>query len=148
MPELIEDTIRITNETANLVVVREFVTRMVDQSDVLKSDKNKIILAVDEAVSNIIEHAYEEGRTGSIEVQVKSSSESFEIYIRDSGKHFNPDDVSPIDIEEHVKAGRRHGLGIFIMRQIMDEVEYRYKEGLENELRLVKYLQGSNAGDA
>jgi serine/threonine-protein kinase RsbW len=141
MPEVVEDLIRITNETQNLAVVREFVTRMVQRSAVDRKVVNKIILAVDEAVSNIIEHAYEEGRSGTIEVQVKSDAQIIEITIRDSGKHFDPDRVEPVrDIGDHVKSGRRHGLGIFIMRQIMDEVQYTYKEGVENELRLVKYI--------
>lgn len=140
MPELVEDVIRITNETANLAVVRDFLTRMIDGSAVDPKDKNKIILAVDEAVSNIIEHAYEEDRTGTIEVQVKSAPQLFEIVIRDSGKHFDPERIENVDMGAHLKAGRRHGLGIFIMRQIMDEVQYSYKEGVENELRLVKYL--------
>lgn len=145
---VIDDTITISNQTENLVRVREFITRMVAQSGVRKKDENKIILAVDEAVSNIIEHAYEEQREGTIEIQVRADGERFEILIRDSGKHFNPEDIMPVNIHEHVRAGKRHGLGIFIMRQIMDEVEYRYKEGVENELRLVKYIKGTGAGGA
>ncbi len=145
MPEPFVEQIRITNETQNLVVVRDFITRMVQKSGLRKSDENKIKLAVDEAISNIIEHAYEAGRSGTIDIEVRSTLELFEIYIRDSGKHFDPGDLPNIDIQSHVKTGRRHGLGIFLMRQIMDEVEYRYKEGLENELRLVKYVQAAGS---
>ncbi len=137
-----ENMITITNESANLVRVREFVTARVKTSQVKQKDENKIILAVDEAVSNIIEHAYEENREGTIEVEINSDDQCWEVLIRDSGKQFNPEAVMPVDIQEHVKTGKRHGLGIFIMRQIMDEVEYRYKAGYENELRLVKYLKG------
>ncbi len=138
-----DNVLTITNESVHLVMVREFITAWVKQSSVKQKDENKIILAVDEAVSNIIEHAYEENREGTIDVEVNADEERFEVLIRDSGKHFNPEAVQSVDIEQHVKAGKRHGLGIFIMRQIMDEVEYRYKEGCENELRLVKYLRGS-----
>ena len=43
-------------------------------------------------------------------------------------------------MREHVKIGSKKGLGIFLMRQIMDEVRYQFKEGISNELLLVKYI--------
>jgi anti-sigma regulatory factor (Ser/Thr protein kinase) len=49
--------------------------------------------------------------------------------------------VDTPDIAEHVAAGRRNGLGIFLMRQIMDEVKYTFVQGFRNELRMVKYVR-------
>ncbi len=139
---ILHDQIVISNETRNLVVVRDFITRLVGQSRLRPEDENRVILAVDEAVSNIIEHAYQETRAGTIEVEVTCDEERFTIVIRDSGKKFDPDKVdSDIDIEEHVREGRRNGLGILIIRQIMDEVVYRFKEGIQNELKLVKLIR-------
>ncbi len=135
------DRIRITNQTKNLILVREFITKMAGRSRLPKGDENKVILAVDEAVSNIIEHAYDEGLEGEVEIEVASDDTRFAIMIRDSGKSFDPRRIDPrIDIKDHVRQGKRHGLGIFIMRQIMDEVNYSFKEGVQNELRLVKYI--------
>ncbi|MBI4617998.1 MAG: ATP-binding protein [Planctomycetes bacterium] len=139
----IHERIQITNETKNLIVVREFMTKMVGLSRLRKEDENKVILAVDEAISNIIEHAFEETRTGEIEIEVDADDARFAVTIRDSGKEFDPKKLDPgVNILDHVKQGKRHGLGIFIMRQIMDEVNYIFKEGVQNELRLVKYING------
>ena len=56
------------------------------------------------------------------------------------GEGFDPDRIKEPNMAEHVRAGRKSGLGIFLMRQIMDEVTYRFREGVPNRLRLVKYL--------
>ena len=45
------------------------------------------------------------------------------------------------DMKEHVQRGHKKGLGIFLMRQIMDEVRYKFKDGVKNELTLVKFIR-------
>lgn len=64
----------------------------------------------------------------------------FEVVIYDTGCSFNPKDVTTPDIQQFIREGRRGGLGVFLMRKIMDEVEYVFQEGIRNELRMVKYL--------
>ena len=138
----IHDRIVISNETKNLVVVREFITRMVGLSPLRPEDVNRVILAVDEAVTNIIEHAYRETRSGTVEVDVTSDQDRITILIRDSGKKFDPDEIdTDFDVEARAREGKRNGLGLLIIRQIMDEVVYRFKECVQNELRLVKYIR-------
>src|SRR5262245_18592222 len=141
MTETLNDRLIVTNDTKHLIVVREFVSRMVKQSRVTKEAENKIILAVDEAVTNIIEHGYDQGVNGSIEIEVEVDATQFKIVIRDTGRVFNPEAVPLPDMKEHFKSGRKKGLGLFLMRQIMDEVRYRYKDGVKNELTLVKYTK-------
>ena len=141
MTETLNDRLIVTNDTKHLIVVREFVSRMVKQSRVTKEAENKIILAVDEAVTNIIEHGYDQGVNGSIEIEIEVDSSQFKIVIRDTGRVFNPESVPLPDMKEHFKSGRKKGLGLFLMRQIMDEVRYRYKDGVKNELTLVKYTK-------
>ena len=136
----LHDLLTIQSQTENLCLVREFVARTIDASRLPIPLHNRIILAVDEAISNIIEHGYESDRNGRIEIEVDSSLTRYTVAIRDSGRSFHPEQIETIDIQNHVRKGRRNGLGIYIMRQIMDEVEYTFKEGIENELRLVKYI--------
>lgn len=133
-------TVTIPNETAQLETVRVFVRETLAAAAVGNGLVNRLSLAIDEAVSNIIVHGYETDRRDTIEVRVHVSPGRFEVTIRDSGKSFQPKDGREIDLEAHVQAGRRSGLGIFLMRQVMDEVEYSFREGLQNELRMVKYL--------
>ena len=141
MGETLKDRIVVSNDTKHLVVVREFISRLVLQSRLSRDDENKIILAVDEAVTNIIEHGYDEGVEGSIELEVETDGVQFKIMIRDTGRIFNPDTIPMPDLTDHVRAGKKKGLGIFLMRQIMDEVRYRFKDGVKNELTLVKYVR-------
>jgi len=105
---------------------------------------NMIALAVDEAVANIMEHG---GNNPGCEIQVvlDVNPERFEVRIRDSGEGFDPNAAPEVNIREHVKAGRKGGLGIFLMRRIMDEVNYTFKQGVHNELQMVKYIDAAKA---
>lgn len=136
-----KDKLVVTNDTKYLIVVRDFISRMIKQSRVTREDENKIILAVDEAVTNIIEHGYEPGIEGLIEIEIDCEETQLKVVIRDSGRVFNPEAVPNPDMGKHMKMGRKKGLGIFLMRQIMDEVRYRFKDGVKNELTLVKYTK-------
>lgn len=141
MGETLKDRLVVTNDTKYLIVVREFISRLVQQSRLSRDDENKIILAVDEAVTNIIEHGYDDGVEGSIEIEVEVDEAQFKVMIRDTGRIFNPESIPTPDLTDHVKLGKKKGLGIFLMRQIMDEVRYRFKDGIKNELTLVKYVR-------
>ena len=132
--------LRIQSETEGLKAVREFVGEVVRASQMDALLQNRITLAIDEAVTNIIKHAYEEGRKDWIEIQIDVSPTRFLVVILDTGRSFNPKRVDPLDIADNIQRGHQGGLGIFLMRQIMDEVEYTFREGIKNELRMVKYL--------
>jgi anti-sigma regulatory factor (Ser/Thr protein kinase) len=137
----LKDRLTVSNDTRHLVAVREFIGRMSKRPEMPPEDAHKIILAVDEAVTNIIEHGYNRGEKGSIEIEAEWEGDKFRVTIRDSARVFNPESIPSPVVEEHVKAGRKKGLGLFLMRQIMDEVKYRYKDGVQNELTLVKYAR-------
>ena len=141
MGETLKDRLVVTNDTKHLIVVRDFISRLIRQSRLDRQEENKIILAVDEAVTNIIEHGYDEGADGSIELEVEAAENHFQIIIRDTGRVFNPESIPNPDMKEHVQRGHKKGLGIFLMRQIMDEVRYKFKDGVKNELTLVKFIR-------
>lgn len=143
MGKIIHREIVIPNDTRYLAQVRGVVREVVGESDFPTEEMSRVILAVDEAVTNIMEHAYEHDIEGELEIEMvlEADNTRFEVIIRDSGKSFDPNDVDDPDLEEHVKSGRRRGLGIFLIRRIMDEVHYDYRTGIRNELRLVKYAR-------
>ncbi len=130
--------LRITNETKNLSLVRQVVGEVLDRTPFGKDDKAKIILAVDEAVANVVEHAYE-GKKGDIDLVFFLDEDRLEITIRDNGKKFNPELIPTPDIHEHIKRGLKGGLGMFLMRKIMDEVRYSLDSTYVNELVMVKF---------
>jgi serine/threonine-protein kinase RsbW len=132
----------ITNETKNLSLVRQVVGEVLERTAFGKDDKAKIILAVDEAVANVVEHAYE-GRKGEIEIHLVLDPEKIEITIRDNGKKFQPEAITTPDIHEHITRGLKGGLGMFLMRKIMDEVRYSLDSTFVNELVMVKFCPGA-----
>lgn len=144
MTDNVHRELLIPNSTRFLATVRQAVSDVVQESAFPDKDIHRIILAVDEAVANIMEHAYEsvEGESElSINLMLDADATKFEVVIHDSGKEFDPSEVESPDMSEHVAAGRRNGLGIFLMRQIMDEVKYTFVQGFRNELRMVKYVR-------
>lgn len=130
--------LRITNETKNLSLVRQVVGEILERTPFGKDDKAKIILAVDEAVANVVEHAYQ-GEKGEIDIQFILDDERIEITIRDNGRKFNPELIPTPDIHKHIKDGLKGGLGMFLMRKIMDEVRYSLDSTYVNELVMVKF---------
>lgn len=141
MSALVQEQLVISNDTRYLIVVRDFVARMVRQSRLPAGEENKIILAVDEAVTNIIEHGYDHDEEGQIEIFVEIHADRVVFRILDQGRSFDPGVQGNIVMEEHIRSGKKKGLGIFLMRRIMDEVKYVFREGRRNELQLVKVIR-------
>ncbi|MFP4368413.1 MAG: ATP-binding protein [Candidatus Kapaibacterium sp.] len=106
-------------------------------------DAQKIALAVDEACSNLIQHAYNFDKKRKIGIAFSCEGYKFIIRIYDDGIPFDPKEVTPPDMKEYFKEFRRGGLGIHIIRKIMDEIEYIPGSGKNgrNLLELRKNLQ-------
>ena len=143
MADCFKDELVVSNETTNLVCVREFVLTSLRKTKLSGIEHGKIVLAVDEAVSNIMRHAYEDFSKGTrtIIIEFEADDKKVTFRLRDSGREFDPTGVSDPDILEHVKQGRRYGLGLFLMRRIMDEVKFVFRAGIENMLTMVKYIR-------
>ena len=135
-------TLSISNERSQLREVRAFVAEVIRSGGIPPAFENGILLAVDEAVTNIITHAYSEDRRDTIEIEIRIDAAAFRVAIRDSGLSFDPQTVAEPDIEYKLSTGQRHGLGVFLMRRFMDEVEYLFHQGVRNELKMTKYLHG------
>ncbi len=141
MHEPVKQRLKIANETRYLASVREAVHEVVVRGEFPLELLNKVTLAVDESVTNVMEHAYEDDLEGElfIEITLEATGERLSAVICDRGKIFDPTAVPLPDLKAHVDEGRRHGLGIFLMREIMDEVTYTSHPDGRNELCLVKY---------
>ena len=96
-------------------------------------------LALEEAVTNVINYAYPKGTDGLVEIEAVLEEKSLEFIITDSGTPFDPTTRPDADITLSVEDRPIGGLGIYLVRQIMDEVTYRWKDG-KNRLTLIKKL--------
>jgi serine/threonine-protein kinase RsbW len=137
-------TKRILSRTESLVEVREFVDAAARAFGFSEEDVSNIILAVDEACTNIIKHAYQYAKDEKIEISIFRSTRSFEIRIYDNGKAFDPSLIRPPDLKEHIGHKRRGGLGVYLMKRLMDKVEYNFNPGKRNEVRLIKYRSNAS----
>ncbi len=133
------ETIHIESRTDRLIAVREFVSDAARQFGFSDEDVSKIALAVDEACTNIIKHAYKYDPNRSITITVQGEKTAFQVIITDTGTQFNPESVHAPDMREYMQHYRRGGLGIYLMKSLMDKIEYHMEPGKPNEVRLTKY---------
>jgi serine/threonine-protein kinase RsbW len=135
-----QQKLTISNDMAYLSQVRDLVNRGVIQGGFPTHFLNRLQIAIDEAITNIIEHGYAEEPRGNatIDLQIDVTTERFCIRIIDRGRAFDPNQMSDVDIQQHVAGGKTGGLGVFLMRKIMDQVDYHYQVGKENLLTLIK----------
>lgn len=142
MSQAIHRELTIPSRTPYLAQVRRLVLDMAGTGIFPGGDGELVALAVDEAVANVMEHAFTEDvpeAQQEIRVILDVGDGCFRALIRDSGRRFDPSRVPEVDIGQHVRQGRKGGLGIFLIRRIMDEVAYEFYESQYNELKLVKY---------
>ncbi|MBI5326036.1 MAG: ATP-binding protein [Ignavibacteriae bacterium] len=107
-----------------------------------ENEANKITLAVDEACTNLIKHSFNFDKSKEFCVTVEPTSMKFIVKILDKGTPFNPLDVSETNMNEYFKDYRKGGLGIQIMRSVMDEITYNPSgiDNNENILTLTRYV--------
>ena len=94
--------------------------------------------AVDEACSNIIEHAYGEENIGDIKISIDYNERGLVIIIRDNGQPFDPKKIKKPNLSDHLEKREDHGLGLYMMKQWMDEVHFEFTKQ-ENVLTMIKY---------
>ncbi len=135
----------VESRTENLEHARRFVGDLARAAGFSPEDVSKIELAVDEACTNIIKHAYKYDPSRSISVVVTVSRRNaarpkFTVLIRDTGMSFDASRYHDPDMAEYFRKYRVGGLGIMLMKKLMDEVVYTVEPGRPNEVILVKYL--------
>jgi serine/threonine-protein kinase RsbW len=101
-------------------------------------------LAVDEACTNIIEHAYQGEGRGDIALRCEAGPGELTITIEDQGKRFDPNEVPEPQLNTSLEDMQVGGLGLYFMRQVMDAVEFSYEDG-SNKLVLVKRRDGTDS---
>ena len=137
-------SIQIESKTEELIAVRDFVSLAAQEFGFSDEDVSKIALAVDEACTNVIKHAYRYDVTKDLKVSIRGKKNSFEVTIHDNGRIFDPNGVKPPDMKEYLSHFRKGGLGVYLMKSLMDKVEYDIKPGSPNQVRLTKYLQSKD----
>lgn len=100
-----------------------------------------IQLAVDEACANVVDHAYEGVEAGDIEVSCGLEGHVLTVRVKDWGRGFDLATVVDPDLQAPLEERTLGGLGLFLVRQVMDDVEFRTDPDLGNELTMSKRLE-------
>jgi anti-sigma regulatory factor (Ser/Thr protein kinase) len=117
-------TLHFVAKFENLDAIREFVGGIATRGGFSDKEIYNIKLATDEAASNIIEHAYEGVRNGIIEISCGLQKNSIIVILVDHGESFDPSAVPMPDLKADLSERQVGGLGIYLMRKLMDEVRY------------------------
>lgn len=133
----IKYTMSVQASTEHLAKVRDFVAKYASEFGFKKQDVADIRLAVDEAYTNIIKHSYKNNSQKSVDIQLGYNGNEFWISLLDTGESFDPLSYTEPDIRQKIKEKKRGGVGVYLIRELMDDVEYLNK-GPTNEIRMVK----------
>jgi serine/threonine-protein kinase RsbW len=124
----------------NLAVIRRFVEDAMTALGIDPATIASTVLAVDEAASNIITHGYQ-GQPGNIEIDVQREKSTLVVSLRDRAPPFDLTSVPTPDLAVPLEERVVGGLGIHLIRQMMDKVICRMTPQGGNELLLIKRLE-------
>jgi serine/threonine-protein kinase RsbW len=128
----------------NLEPIARFVAQATEDAGLSERAAYAVQMAVDEACSNIIEHAYGGEGIGSIDCVYEVTTDRLIITLRDKGRPFDPSLVSDPDFDVQLEDRVLGGLGVYLIRQLMDAVDHRYEPEEGNVLTLVKCRETSS----
>jgi anti-sigma regulatory factor (Ser/Thr protein kinase) len=120
----------------------DFVTHCAKDCGLTESQVYAVQLAVDEAATNIIEHAYKNHTLEDFEITCEKVPEGLSVVLHDRGNAFDPASIPQPLIDVPLEELRSRGLGVFLMRKMMDVVEYEFSPDDGNTLRMVKKKGG------
>jgi serine/threonine-protein kinase RsbW len=127
----------VPSETSFLALVRELTKGMARSAGFDEPTSDRLALAVDEATTNVIEHAYHGAADREVEVRFVDGGPDFRVEVLDTGDMVDPRAVPRVDLQRYAVEGRKGGLGVHLMEKIMDSVTFR-RSARRNVCCLVK----------
>lgn len=137
--------LKIPSVTENLFLIREFIIKIASKAGFDSEIQEQIALAVDEACTNVIKHAHNFDAKRAIDINVVLDSQKMTISIVDKGKGFDVNKLQTPDLEKFAKESRHGGLGIYLMKTLMDDVQYIFNPGIKNQVQMTKYYQSQKS---
>jgi len=131
--------LEIDSKLENLPLIANFVDEVLERFGTDPASAYRVQLAVDEACTNVIKHAYG-GGIGPMRLEMELIGDNLVINVNDNGKPFAPDTIPPPDLDADLEKRRVGGLGIYFMKKIMDEVSYSFDSVAGNRLTMKKSI--------
>ena len=128
------------NDIQQVPLLAQFVDEVCEAAGIDMATTMKLNLAIEEAVVNVMNYAYPQGTVGDINIEVQVDNNQLEFIISDSGTPFDPTTKAEVDTTLSAEERTIGGLGIHLVRNIMDSINYERVNG-KNILALIKKLK-------
>ena len=135
--ELLHESITLFNDLSQIPELNNFVKSVSDRLNFESSMSSQLMLAVEESVVNVISYAYPIGTKGNITVTAHGTENDIKFIITDEGKAFDPTQAHKVDTTLSAEDRPIGGLGILLVQQLMDTINYERVDG-KNVLTLKK----------
>ena len=126
---------------ASLASISLFVETETQKLAFTSKERCQISLSVDEACANIIDHAYSGETSATIHLTALAEESRLLILIEDRGSPCDLDSIPEPDLTSPLEERRERGLGVYTMRQLMDEVRFERLPDGRNRLTMIKYTR-------
>ena len=136
---ILDETLTLSNDVKEVATLGTFVKDVMARLNIGKPLAGKLRLSLEEAVVNVMEYAYPTGTKGDVSIRVTSDGERLRFIISDRGISFNPTEASKADTTLSAEERPVGGLGILLVRELMDSINYERTNG-KNVLTLTKTI--------
>ena len=135
----LQRSLTLPNDINTIPQLNEFIDAVCEELEIDMALAMSLNLAMEEAVVNVMDYAYPEGTEGEVGIEAIADETQLHFTISDSGKPFDPTAKEEVDTTLSAEERPIGGLGIHLIRQLMDNISYERKDG-KNILRLSKNI--------
>lgn len=129
----------VASKSQNLEIIRKFIVGIAEKGGFSEDEISQIELAVDEASTNVIKHAHRLNPDKNVHIKVQMNDRQITIRICDQGTGFDANSIAAPDLIKYIQEAKKGGLGIHLMRNLMDEVSFEQQANSGNCVTLIKY---------
>lgn len=141
------DSITLTADLDALARISAFVTEAAERAGLDERATWQVQLAVDEAATNVIQHAYDPDSPGDLTLSWRCEGNKFILVLRDYGRQFDPESVPTPDITSPLEDRQVGGLGLYLITRLMDEVRFDFNPQGGNLLTMIKHISAAPRND-
>ena len=133
-----EFKLSVSSDMKNLAVIADFVAAVAQKLGLDDDETFALQMAVDEACSNVMEHAYRGRADGKLSLRVEAEDDEVVITLHDQGEPFDPHSVPRPDLSAPLQERHNGGLGLYLMEKLMDSVGWEFDPERGNTLTMRK----------
>ncbi len=137
---MIKRHLEVAGVPEQLATIRQFLQQVLTDAGLSEEEIYRWVWVVDESCSNIIRHSYRSNPAQRIWITVTVTEQQVQVDIEDEGVPFDPSQIPEPDLQQHREQRRKGGLGIYVVRRLVDQFRYygRQKPGERNRLVLIR----------